>query len=65
VGSSVPSDNLIMTSVEGTWSCTVDVGRQDASDGFYYLTADVSALIMQDAAGNVIDTEFSPMSVRI
>jgi len=43
------SNGMTMTSVEGEWGCKVDVRRQGASDGFYYLTADISALIVQSS----------------
>ena len=59
------TDGMTMTSVEGSWSCTVDVRRQGGSDGFYYLSADVSALITQDSDGNVVEAQFAPMSVRL
>lgn len=59
------ADGMTMTSVEGSWSCTVDVIRLGAPDGFFYLSADISALVVQDSDGNVIEAEFAPMSVRL
>lgn len=65
-GRQCSGDGLTMTSVEGRWSFKVITLKQPSplvDDLGFEVSADLTLLIVQDAAGNLLGLQLSPMTI--